>query len=187
MDKQIKVPYVSQYQAVQEKYFALTSCGMVSMYMVLLYFKSIGKIAVTQGLEEMITIGRETDGGYQQGIGWIHDYFVTIAQEHCLHSYRKEMIESLDEIIESLNKDNPVVISTERRCLSSVSFHMVVLTGLRTNENNDVIGFFYNDPAMLIEKDGVQRYCTREDLLQYWRAKAIFFSAKKKNKRPHHV
>lgn len=178
MDQKNKVPYISQYANVQDKYLALTSCGMVSLYMVLLHFKSLKKITISQTLEQMITLGRETRGGYQEGIGWVHDYFVSVAKQHGLNAYRKEKIACLDEIDQSLTNGNPVIISVEQRCLSRIGLHMIVLTDIHKTDSGEIKGFSYNDPAVLLEKDGVGRYCTKEDLIKYWRAKAIFFSAK---------
>lgn len=177
MEKRITVPYFSQYRDLQDKYFALTSCGMVSLYMVLQYFQKKNTIELSQKVEEMVTIGRETPHGYLPGVGWIHEYFVTIAKGFGLDSYRKEKIESFEEIIASLEANNPVIVSVERRCLSIVSLHMIVLIGFK-NENNEIQGFYYHDPAALEEKDGANRFCDRDSFLHFWRAKAIFFSEK---------
>jgi len=176
MEKRITVPYFSQYRDLQDKYFALTSCGMVSLYMVLQYFHEQKNITVSQKIEEMVTIGRETINGYRPGIGWVHDYFVKIAQSLGLHSYRREKIDSFEEIQSSLEMNNPVIISVERRCLSIISLHMIVLVGFEINENKEIVRFYYHDPAALEEKDGANRSCTKDSLIQFWRAKAIFFS-----------
>ncbi len=179
MNLKITVPYVSQYRDIQDKNFALTSCGMVSLYMVLLYFKKQGSITINQSLENMIVTGRETDGGYRPGVGWIHDYFIGIAQDHGLESYRKEEIDSFDEIEASLRNKNPVILSVERRCLTTKSFHMIVLIGIEFAANGkEIHGFYYHDPAALIDKDGADKFCTVDCLMQFWRKKAIFFNKK---------
>lgn len=174
MEIRINVPYFSQYQELKDKVFALTSCGMVCLFMALSYYSRKKIISFEKDLEEMVMSGRETEGGYKPGVGWIHDYFVATAENYGLKPYRKEKIETFDEIIESIKKENPVIVSVERRCLTAVSLHMVLLTGIKTGDDA-VEGFFYHDPASLVEKDGSHRFCTTEQLKTYWREKAIFF------------
>jgi len=148
--------------------------------MVLQYFNERKIISLSQKVEEMVIIGRETENGYRPGVGWIHDYFVKTAQDLGLQSYRKEKIQSFDEVLHSLQNNNPVIISVERRCLSGVSLHMVVLIGFKTTENEtDIEKFYYHDPAFLEEKDGANRVCTKEEMIHFWRTKAIFFSHEK--------
>lgn len=178
MKKIINVPYFSQYTDLKDKYLALTSCGMMSLYMVLEYYKLKGLLKKTLPCpEEMVITGRETINGYKPGIGWIHQYFVDVAKNYGIFSERKEKLPNFLTIKKALDDEHPIVISVERRCLSGVSFHMVVITGYEEDTSGNIINFFYNDPAFLEEKDGKERICSIEQMQTFWRNKVIFFSA----------
>jgi hypothetical protein len=174
MAHKVPVPYKSQYLHIEDKTYALTACGMTCLYMVLEFFATQKETKSPKNLEVMIVEARHNPDAYLEGIGWKHDFFVKLAQEHGLQSFRKEKMEDLNLIKTYLSMGFPVIISVERRCLSVVSYHMVVLTGYQKDEHDNVV-FTYNEPASLEQEKAEHRQCTEEEVLHFWRKKAIFF------------
>ena len=119
----LDVPYYSQFVDVQDSFWMLRACGMISLTMVS-EFHGVQK-------EEILTLCEEalTRGGYDMQNGWIHDYLVTKAKELGLEAYRKEGLTDVQEIIASLDAGNPVIVSVEKRVLEQKRFHLIVLVG----------------------------------------------------------
>ncbi len=119
----LDVPYYSQFVDVQDSFWMLRACGMISLTMVS-EFHGVQK-------EEILTLCEEalTRGGYDIENGWIHDYLVTKAKEIGLEAYRKEGLTDVQEIIASLDAGNPVIVSVEKRVLEQKRFHLIVLVG----------------------------------------------------------
>ena len=86
------------------------------------------------------------------------------------------MVEQSDlfEIRGSIEKGYPVLASVEQKLFDKRMFHIVLIIGTRTNEDGELLGFFYNDPGRLREETGAKQYVTKEDFLEYWRKMAIF-------------
>jgi hypothetical protein len=108
--------------------------------------------------------------GYHMTNGWVHEYLVTKAKELGLQAYRKEGLESFDEIVASLDAGNPVIVSVEKRVLEQTRFHMIVVVGY---EDGKVI---YHEPESTDKSRGQYRECTQEVFMEYFRGKAIFIS-----------
>lgn len=171
MDTKLAVPYVSQYLDVQDKEQALKACGMACVYMILKYFET-----TVPSLDEMVNKGIE-EGGFSKS-GWVHDYFVNLFGSLGLTSSRREGMREHDVVLfrESLEKGNPVIISTERRLFDRRTFHMVVLTGFRKDTEGKLDGFFYHDPASLQPAEASHQYVSLPVLYLSWRKMAIFAS-----------
>lgn len=169
MDTILGVPYSSQYLDVTEKIQSLTACGITSLYMILKYYKIEGI-----SLDNLVETGIR-DGGYSKS-GWLHDYLVTVFNKNGIECQRKENMRSsgIEEIRDSLRAGNPVIISMQRFSFERRIFHMVVLVGIRENEKQEIVGFFYHDPAGLIPADFTNLFVSVGVFFQYWRKMAIF-------------
>ena len=174
MADKVPVPYSSQYLHIENKTYALTACGMTCLYMVLEFFSKEKGTTKPKNLEVMIVEARHNPKAYLENVGWIHDFFVNLAIEHGLQSFRKEKLEDLNLVKSYLDMGFPVIISVERRCLSVISYHMVVLTGYEASDGGKTI-FTYNEPASLEPEKAEHRKCSEEEVLHFWRKKAIFF------------
>lgn len=178
----LSVPYYSQFVDVQDSFWMLRACGMISLTMVSEFH------GVQKG--EILTLCEEarTRGGYDIENGWIHDYLVTKAKELGLEAYRKEGLIDVQEIIASLDAGNPVIVSVEKRVLEQKRFHMIVLVGYDTVEASTVspqgdssstMLLYYHEPESTDKEKGKFRSCDVSTFMQYFRGKAIFIQKKR--------
>jgi uncharacterized protein YvpB len=160
----LNVPYYSQFLDINDKFWMLRACGAVSLKMVAEYH---GKV-----VPDLLSLCNEAKerGGYDMQNGWVHDYLVIKAQELGLHAHRVEGLTTMDEIISSLEKGNPVIASVEKRVLEQTRFHMIVLVGYEDNN------FIYHEPESTDKEKGQYRICSTEIFLNYWRGKIILIS-----------
>lgn len=181
------VPYYSQFIDVDDAFWMLRACGAVCLKEVAEYHLSPNNTSYKKILPSIVDLcneAKERDGYHMQN-GWVHDYLVTKAIELGLHAYRKEGLESLDEIYESLNNHNPVIVSVEKNVLEQTRYHMIVLVGYDeteylhedTNAPSEIKRSFYYHESESTDKDrGAYRVCDETIFLQYFRGKAIFIS-----------
>lgn len=169
MDTILSVPYSSQYLDITKKTQSLTACGITCLYMILKYYK-VGCVSLNNLVKTGIM-----EGGYSKS-GWVHDYLVTVFNKNGIECQRKENMGSsgIEEIRDSLKSGNPVIISMQRFSFERRIFHMVVLVGVRENEKQELVGFFYHDPAGLIRADVTNLFVSVGVFFQYWRKMAIF-------------
>ena len=173
----LTVPYHSQYLDVQSPFWMLRACGAASFAMVAeFYGKEIKSI-------EAFCEEAKSCGGYDMTNGWLHDYLVTKAQELGLHAERKEGLTSIDQIITSLDKGNPVIVSVEKRVLEQTRFHMVTIVGYEKKQDTSttynlspITCLYYHEPESTDASRGEFRECDVETFMNYWRGKAIFIS-----------
>ena len=142
----------------------LRACGAASMKMVAEFHGKEVPSAV-----DLCKEARDR-GGYDMTNGWVHDYIVMKLNEFGLEASRKEGMDSLDELITSLQAGNPVIVSVEKRVLEQTRFHMLVLVGFDDN------GFIYHEPESTDKERGQFRSCTFDVFMEYWRGKALFAS-----------
>lgn len=171
----LSVPYYSQFIDIQDPFWMLRACGAVSLKMVVEFCGAT--------VPELLTLCNEARerGGYDMYNGWVHDYLVTKAKELGLEAYRKEGLESVDEIIEHLDKGFPVIVSVEKRVLEQTRFHMLVVVGYEKETTNNELPItsyrlFYHEPESTDKEKGQYRFCSQEVFFSYWRGKAIFVS-----------
>lgn len=165
----IKTPYVGYDTVSDLKHMeTITSCGACAVCMIL----SLNKIKINY--KKFIQQGHK-DGGYASN-GWSHDYLVKKLKENNLNYTRFEncsIKQSINQINESILKNNPVIVSVNKFCLEQTSFHMILITGIKINSQKSIIGFFYHDPAAITSKNGSYRYVSIENFMQFWRKMMI--------------
>lgn len=159
----LSVPYYSQFVDIQDSFWMLRACGAICLKMVAEFY---GK-----EVPDVLTLCNEAKerGGYDMVDGWVHDYLVKKAEELGLSAYRKEGLTTIDEIKMFLEQ-GPVIVSVEKRVLEQKRFHMIVVTGIE----DDVV--IYHEPESTDKGRGMNRVCTMQTFMEYWRGKAIFIS-----------
>lgn len=160
----LPVPYYSQFLDIEDTYWMIRACGATSLKMVLEFHgKSVPDIIslCTEALKE---------GGYDIANGWIHDYLIQKVKEYGLQAHRMEGLTTAQELKQSLDSGNPVIVSVEKRVLEQKRFHIIVLVGYQ-----DGI-FYYHEPESTDKEKGQYRVCTEAEFSEYWRGKAIFVS-----------
>ena len=181
----LDVPYYSQYLDINDPFWMLRACGAMCFKMVAEYN---GK-----NIPDVVAFCNEAKekGGYDMTNGWVHSYLVTKAQELGLQARRSEGLTSItNEITESLDAGNPVIVSVEKRLLEQTRFHMIVIVGYE-KEEDALVGsvepasgyslvaknyFYYHEPESTDRTRGAYRTCDVETFKNYWRGKAIFIS-----------
>ncbi len=160
----LNVPYYSQFVDIQDPFWMLRGCGAVSFAMVT-EFHGIKIPSITDFCNE----AKDT-GGYDMINGWVHEYLVSKAKEYGLQAERKEGLTDLNEIMSSLEKGNPIIVSVEKRVLEQKRFHMLVVVGC---EDGMIV---YHEPESTDKGRGQYRTCDIETFMNYWRGKAVFVS-----------
>lgn len=183
--KEIKldVPYYSQYLAVKDYQWNISSCMGTCVAMVLEYHTG-KKIDI---LTFMKKAGEE--GGYTRLNGTNHDYVISFFENEGLKSWRyknpetKDKLETVDQIIESLRNGNPVIVSITKFVLEQKKFHTVLAIGFKENENKEVTHIYYHEPEATIASvpgdpavGGEGRCCDIDIFKKSWRGRAVFVS-----------
>lgn len=160
----LDVPYYSQFADIVDPFWMLRACGAVAL-------KEVAEFhgAIVPDIVALCNEGKDR-GGYSMENGWIHDYLVLKAKELGLEAYRKEGLQTPDDVIAYLEKGNPVVISVEKRVLEQKRFHILVLTGYDSVNRL----FSYHESESTDKEKGRHRVCDEKTFQEYWRGKAIF-------------
>ena len=172
----LTVPYYSQFIDVSDSFWMLRGCGAVSFAMVT-EFHGIKIPSIVEFCNEA-----KDRGGYDMVNGWVHDYLVSKAKECGLQAERKEGLTDINEILASLEKGNPVIVSVEKRVLEQKRFHILVVVGYEdlpampahAEHAGGVI--IYHEPESTDRDRGQYRRCDTATFMNYWRGKAIFIS-----------
>lgn len=175
----LSVPYHSQFLEVADSFWNIRSCGGSCIKMILDY----NKIESPDILDIMKLA--QAEGGYDMGNGFIHDWAVEYFKTNNLHSYRKESASEeekeglLAEMFISIRKENPVMVSVEKRVLEQTKYHLILIVGYEYESVDDmhhIKHVIYHDPESTDESRGAYRVCDVETFMNYWRGKAIFVS-----------
>lgn len=165
----LNVLYYSQFVDVDDSFWMLRACGAVALKEVVEFHG-----ATASDIATLCNEGKER-GGYHMENGWVHDYMVMKAKEFGLEAYRKEGLDTLDEVTEYLKKGNPVIVSVEKRVLEQRRFHIIVLTGFELDGDGTRISkLYYHESESTDKEKGGHRVCDVQTFENYWRGKAIF-------------
>ncbi len=175
----LSVPYHSQFLEVSDNFWNIRSCGASCIKMILDYQK-----IESPGVLEIMKLA-EFEGGYDMKNGFIHDWAVGYFQKNNLHSYRKEAANEeekeglLAEMFISIRKENPVIVSVEKRVLDQKKYHLILVVGYEYENIDDmhhIKNVIYHDPESTDKDRGAYRACDVETFMNHWRGKAIFVS-----------
>ncbi len=172
----LNVPYYSQKVDVIDSEWKGRACGITCLKMVLDFYDKN-----TPSLDELIKLG-VASGAYGKS-GWIHRGLIDIANKFDLVVESREFKsddkieilreEGIKQIIKSLREGVPVFVSIVKQFKYSDKFHMVVLVGLKEDEENPE-GFYYHDPDASTVEEGKNLFVSMETFRKHWRRMAIF-------------
>lgn len=177
----LNVPYYSQFLEVKDYEWNIRSCTGACTAMVLEFLtgKKLDILAFMKKAEQ--------DGGYSRLNGMSHDYLISFFESEGLKSWRyknpetKDILDTIDPIIESLREGNPVIVSINKFILEQKKFHTILLIGYEENEHGEVTHFYYHEPEATVAKvegdsavGGEGRKCDIETLKKFWRGRAVF-------------
>lgn len=181
--KQVKlnVPYYSQFLEVKDYEWNIRSCTGACVAMTLEYLTG-KKIDILDFMKEA-----ERMGGYSRLNGMNHDYVISFFEHEGLRSWRhkdqatKDVLGTIDSIIESLRNNDPVIVSITKFVLEQKKFHTVLVIGFEENEQGEVTHLYYHEPEATIARasddsavGGADRCCNIETFKKSWRGRAIF-------------
>lgn len=169
LDTKLSVPFLGYEHALPlpaEK--SLTSCGMCAVAMVISYKGHMIE------LKDLIDTGH-ANGGFTQN-GWGHDYLLSVLTQYNVPAQRLENIplsKGITMICESIDKENPVIISGRKLFMEQTSFHVVTVVGYRKDMDGNILGFFYHDPAIVGSEKASFKFVSKENFIQFWRQMAL--------------
>lgn len=178
MRKILSVPFYSQRINVSDAHWKERACGILSLKMVLDFLGT-----KTPSSDEFIKEGISA-GAYGEW-GWTHTGLVSVAASFGVAMKQKEfrsqnpaeaeqlLKEGVDELVLSLEKEKPVLISAIKKWKEEKKFHMMVLVGFEMDKGV-VKGFYYHDPDAYTESEGRDQFVPIETFKKHWRRMAIF-------------
>lgn len=171
------VPAYSQYQDITEQSVQQKSCGIVSLYMVLLFWSQRGVLSRTlPSVNDFVKEGFAFENAYTAGVGWRHKELAMIAQEYGLEGYnvddaQRDIEEAWGKIEEAVIA-GPVIVSVYKNLdPSQGGGHLVVVTGIRDGMVQ------YNDPGAKT-KEEVSRTAQTEIFLRGWKKRSVVVYSK---------
>lgn len=160
----LEIPHIVQYFDVENDFWQGRSCGIVSLAMIFEYY------GVNVSLEDLIETGLRVDG-YIDGVGWKHDAIVELAKGEGFESHRVED-DSIESLIESLNRSEPVIVSIYRDFDLENGGHLAVLNGYFENDG-ELIGFYVTDPVGASYKHKDQ-FIKIDKFMVGWKKRSIY-------------
>src|SRR3989338_9438793 len=178
MRKILSVPYYSQKIDVSDPHWKERACGILCLKMVLYFLR-----AKTPFSYEFIQRG-VAYGAYGEW-GWTHEGLVSVASLFGVTMKRKEfrsqdsreaeelLNKGIDELVLSIEKGKPVLISAIKKWVETKKFHMMVLVGFEMDEGV-LKGFYYHDTDAHTPNEGKDQFMPIEIFKKHWRRMAIF-------------
>lgn len=179
----LNVPYHSQFLEVEDFHWNIRSCSGACTAMALEYLTG-RKIDILEFMKEA-----ERFGGYDKINGMGHDYVINFLEKEGLKAWRyknilkRDTLDTVDSVVEELEKGNPVIVSINKYILEQKKFHLILLIGLEKDEDGNATHFYYHEPeatVISVEDDknvgGANRCVDIETFKKCWRGKAIFVS-----------
>jgi ABC-type bacteriocin/lantibiotic exporter with double-glycine peptidase domain len=164
MKKIIDVSHFIQIYDVNSENWQKRSCGIVSLAMVLDYY------GISVNPDKLIELGLDNNG-YIEGVGWEHQALCGLATYYGLKSHRSED-DTIDNLLSSLDRNEPVIISIFKEWDQSNGGHIVVLNGFYASDD-ELLGFYVNDPvgASYKHKD---EFIPLDKFVVGWKKRAIY-------------
>lgn len=164
----LNIPYHSQFLEVEDYFWNIRSCGGACLKMCLDYYNKNSPSIVE------IMNNAKQNGGYDMKNGFVHDWAVNYLKSFDLKSYRKEGLEDMTLIKESLEKGNPIIVSVTKRTLEQNKFHLILIVGCVVGVDGQIVEVIYHEPERTNKDDGAFRRCDMQTFSDSWRKKAIF-------------
>ncbi len=164
MQKILEIPHWGQFIDVSDPIWQGRSCGIVSLAMILDYYN------IPFDIKKLINKGLEI-GGYLEGVGWKHQGIVDLAKLYGLQAERIEN-EKIKNMIKSIDKEEPVIISIHKHFDVKNEGHLAVLTGY-FKEDDKIVTLFVNDPFgnPYKYKNHLVKY---DKFIEGWKKRAIY-------------
>lgn len=174
----LPVPCYSQKIDVSDPHWKERACGILCLKMVLDFLG-----AKTPPADEFVQKGISLNAYGEWG--WLHTGLVAVAALFGIDMKRKEfrshdpdeaeklLKEGINELILSIEKGKPVLISAIKKWVEAKKFHMMVLVGFEMDEGV-LKGFYYHDPDAYTEEEGKNQFVPIETFKKHWRRMAIF-------------
>ena len=178
MRKILQVPYYSQKIDASDPHWKDRACGILCLKMLLDFLGTKTSLP-----DDFIQTG-VTAGAYGEW-GWTHTGLVSVASLFGITMRRKEfraqdsveagklLKEGIDELVLSIEKGKPVLISAIKKWVETKKFHMMVLVGFEMDEGV-LKGFYYHDPDAYTPHEGKDQFVPIETFKKHWRRMAIF-------------
>ncbi|MEI8339042.1 MAG: C39 family peptidase [bacterium] len=186
----LEVPFYSQFSPEIKTDWQERVCALACVKMVLDF--SLDKIfSVNDLLEEGLLIKNSFTTEY----GWSHDAVVMLLRNHGLSSYRQEFRAVEKDIVNKIDKINPVekdlidfalgkiqssiihgepvIVSVWKKFSIPDKLHLVLVIGFE-EENDKITGFYVNDPMEDNITEKGQFFVPMDKFRAAWRKFAIF-------------
>ena len=183
MKKILDIPYTCMHSNAIPEEWHIRVCGLACIKMILDYRD------IETSLMDLLSEG-QTIGAYNPSIGWDHNGLVRLLRNHGVLAYPQEFrsvkvdvnsgesVESsvendfiekgISKIKESIDKENPVMVSVKAGFGDNGSPHLILITGY---EDDD---FIYHDPNNSDGEIKKAHVVSKERFIEYWRLFGIF-------------
>jgi uncharacterized protein YvpB len=165
MKQIIEVPHFVQFYNIDDDGWQGRSCGIASLAMILDFYGK--KVDLNELVEKALK-----KGGYIEGTGWKHQAIVELAVDYGFKSFRTED-EKVENLVDSLNKNEPVIISIHKNFDPKNGGHLAVLCGYFATEDDGIEGFYVNDPIGPQYKHKYQ-LIGHDKFMEGWKRRAIY-------------
>lgn len=158
------VPPKSQYSAIHHIDWKDRSCGIVSLGMILLFYKKPIK-----NFDSLLKEGIKIKA-YKETVGWIHEGLARLARTYKLHAetydWNNDPVEEAFLKLFSFIEYGPVIVSVHKNFDPKEGGHLVVVTGYRDGY------VYYNEPASR-KNEPIKRKLTKEQFLHGWKRRMV--------------
>lgn len=149
MKTTMEVPHFAQFIDVKDPLWQERTCAIISLIMVMEYYGK--EVDINEAIEigQKIKVKDRTGivGGYDPEFGWRHDAILGLAKHYGFDSFRTEN-DTVENLIESLKKNQPVIVNIYKNFDPKNGGHFAVLTGFYSDDKaGEIISFYVNDPV----------------------------------------
>lgn len=190
----LDVPYLSQFDDLDDVEWQDKACGIACLAMVMGYYDK-----KERNLKDLIALGVER-GAHVAGEGWIHSELCTIANMHGYTAWRKKWLlspadkkifkeegrteadnkaydeqteqEGIYTIEASIRNSIPVMVSVDKEMCNTLASHLVVICGME-KDGEKLMGFYFHNPDTR-GGSGKDTYVHLEKFKEHWNKRGIF-------------